>query len=57
MRKFTFAVTVETDTLDHAHQVMSERLNYDEMYEDEHGEKFDYWFGETRLIERNEDIS
>lgn len=57
MRKFTFAVTVETDTLDHAHQVMSERLNYDEMYEDEHGKKFDYWFGEARLIERNADIS
>lgn len=54
MRKFTFAVTVETDTLDRAHQVMSERLSYDEMYEDEHGKKFDYflWWNATHRAQR-----
>jgi len=42
MKRFQFVVTVETDTEDHAYQVMGERLGYDEQYEDEAGIEFDY---------------
>lgn len=33
MPKFTYLVTVDTDTKDHADQVMSERCDYDEEVE------------------------
>lgn len=32
MPRFAFIVTVETDTADHADQVMAERLSHDEDY-------------------------
>lgn len=42
MAKFRFMVEVETDTRAHADQVMAERLDYEEPYEDEAGVEFDY---------------
>lgn len=42
MPKYIYTVVVETDTLLHAEQVMSERINHDEEYEDPSGLTFDY---------------
>lgn len=44
MSRYVFRVTLETDTIKHAWQVMSERLEYDEPYRDEDGIEFDYQF-------------
>lgn len=40
--KFAFVVVVNTDTAQHADQVMSERLDPEEQYEDATGVRFDY---------------
>lgn len=42
MPRFLFEVAVDTDSYEHARQVMGERLGYDEQYEDEDGVEFDY---------------
>jgi hypothetical protein len=42
MKRFQYVVTVETDTEEHADQVMGERLGFDEEYTDEAGVEFDY---------------
>jgi hypothetical protein len=40
--KFAYIVTVDTDTVQHADQVMRERLGPDERYTDEAAVQFDY---------------
>lgn len=42
MTKYRTTVTVDTDTPEHAELVLTERLSYDELYDDEAGEQFDY---------------
>lgn len=42
MTRYIFNVAVDTDTPEHAVQVISERTGYDEQYEDPAGVKFDY---------------
>jgi hypothetical protein len=42
IKTYTYVVRVQTDSAEHAAQVMSERLGYDEQYEDEDGVEFDY---------------
>ena len=49
-RVYTFTVEVTTDTLAHAHQVIAERLSYDEELTDELGQKFDYSISPARLV-------
>lgn len=40
--RYQYVVTVETDTQEHAEQVMAERLEHDEQYTDAAGVEFDY---------------
>ena len=49
-RVYTFTVEVTTDTVTHAHQVIAERLSYDEELTDELGQEFDYSISPARLV-------
>ena len=49
-RVYTFTVEVTTDTVTHAHQVIAERLSYDEELTDELGQRFDYSISPARLV-------
>lgn len=40
--RYHAVVIIETDTFEHARQVLTERIGYDEQYEDESGVEFDY---------------
>ena len=42
--RYVYTVVLETDTDEHASMIMSERLNYDDLYYDEQGNSFDYEF-------------
>jgi hypothetical protein len=50
MTRYRYVVELETDSLQHADQVMAERLFYDEQYEDDQGEPFDYQFQSWALV-------
>lgn len=47
---YSYLVTVDTDTQEHADQVMAERTDYDEQYEDEDGVEFDYQFIDVNTV-------
>lgn len=50
MTKFTYTLVIECDTEDQAMTVISERLGYDEQYDDPAtGEPFDYRVGIAEL--------
>lgn len=42
MTAYSYVVTIETDTKEHADRVIGERLGYDERYDDDLGNEFDY---------------
>lgn len=42
MTRYVFNVQVDAESPEHAVRVMCERTDYDEQYEDRHGNKFDY---------------
>lgn len=52
-RVFTFTVEVETDTVEHASQVITERIGFDEELEDTTGYRFDYRIGGGALVGTN----
>lgn len=52
-RLYRYVVEIETDSQDHAHQVMCERLGFDEQYTDQAGVDFAYrihdWYTPSAL--------
>lgn len=42
MGRYLYTVAVDTDSVEHADQVLAERLGCDKQYEDEFGVKFGY---------------
>lgn len=48
--KYHYIVTVDTDTVEHAEQVMAERLDYDEQYYDDEGVAFNYQFTNHKRV-------
>lgn len=54
--KFVAVVEIETDSYEHALQVLNERLNYEEVLRDvDTDEEFDYWINRVgRMVEQVE---